>query len=126
MDIPRLPALVAAVCLAAAGLGVWRWLKTRPTPQEIERRRRLEINARGKLGDGHLVEVHADYLMYSYEVRGVAYTASQDVSALAHLVPPDAGAAMTPAYVKYDPRNPANSIVLCEEWSGLPERPKSL
>jgi len=24
--------------------------------------------------------------------------------------------------MKYDPRNPANSIVLCEQWSGLRTR----
>jgi hypothetical protein len=27
-----------------------------------------------------------------------------------------------PAIVKYIPRNPANSIVICEEWSGLRAR----
>jgi hypothetical protein len=28
-------------------------------------------------------------------------------------------ALLGPALVKFDPRNPANSIVICEEWSGL-------
>jgi len=27
--------------------------------------------------------------------------------------------AISPVAVKYDPRNPANSIVIAEEWTGL-------
>jgi len=35
------------------------------------------------------------------------------------LLPADRMSMVGPASVKYDPRNPANSIVLCEQWSGL-------
>ena len=44
------------------------------------------------------------------------YAASQDVSKLAGLVPKDVSNA---ASVKYDRKNPANSIVVAEQWSGL-------
>jgi hypothetical protein len=72
----------------------------------------------GQLGDANLVEIHDGLLVYSYAVRGVAYTASQDVSELKPFVPEDI-ALLGPIGVKYDPRNPANSMVLAEEWSGL-------
>jgi hypothetical protein len=49
----------------------------------------------------------------------VEYTACQDLADLQSLLPSDRWSAIGPASIKYDPRNPANSIVLCEEWSGL-------
>jgi hypothetical protein len=38
------------------------------------------------------------------------------------LLPEDQMSMIGPALVKFDPRNPANSIVLCEDWSGLRRR----
>ncbi len=61
-------------------------------------------------------------IAYSYSVAGVTYEASQDLSALQQLLPPDVMTIVGPVSVKFDPRNPANSIVLCEEWSGLRNR----
>jgi hypothetical protein len=52
-------------------------------------------------------------------VGGVGYTAAQDVMSLEALLPSHRMSMIGPALVKFDPRNPANSIVLCEEWSGL-------
>jgi hypothetical protein len=72
----------------------------------------------GKMGDANLLEIRDGLLFYSYAVRGVEYTASQDVSSLTSFVP-DGVASLGSICVKYDPRNPANSIVLAEEWSGL-------
>lgn len=72
----------------------------------------------GKMGDANLLDIRDDLIVYSYAVRGVEYTASQDISRLKTLLPGEA-ASFGPAIVKYDPRNPANSIVLAEEWSGL-------
>ena len=71
----------------------------------------------GKMGDATLVEVRETQLFYAYMVRGVEYTASQDVSSLQPFMPDfwEVG----PVVVRYDPRNPANSIVLAEQWSGL-------
>ena len=53
---------------------------------------------------------------YSYDVRGVEYTASQDIS---RFTVPTGFFGLGAVCVKYDPRNPANSIVVAEEWSGL-------
>lgn len=115
--------LALAVVLAGilALMGYRRWIRSRVSPVERERVRRCELAARGKMGDATLVEFREELLFYSYSVRGVVYTASQDMSGLKDHMPPD----LSPegaAWVKYDPRNPANSIVLSEEWSGLQAR----
>ena len=109
-------AVVLAILLA---LLVYRtYLRSRVTPEERERRRRAWLTAAGKMGDATLVEVRDTLLFYSYDVRGVEYTASQDIAALGERAP--SGYSVTgPICVKYDARNPANSIVVAEEWSGL-------
>jgi hypothetical protein len=116
-DIGLLAGLIVTVVVL--GILVYRaMLRARLTTAEIERRRRVRLNQTGKLGDAEIIDLHGDSLVYSYSVRGVGYTASQDISALHEFIP-DAGSVGGPALVKYDPRNPANSILLSEEWSGL-------
>jgi hypothetical protein len=108
----------AAVVLVVAL--IWRaWLRRRPTAEELERRRRVALNGVGKMADGMVLDVVEASIQYSYEVRGMEYIAMQDISALQDRLPADRLSVTGPAAVKYDPRNPANSIVLCEEWSGL-------
>ena len=34
-------------------------------------------------------------------------------------LPEDPDRLIGPVYMKYTPRNPANSIIVCEQWSGL-------
>jgi hypothetical protein len=108
----------AAVVLVAA-LILRAWLLRRPTPEELERRRRIGLNHVGKMADAMTLDVHETSVEYSYDVRGIEYTALQDISMLQDHLLPDRLTLAGPASVKYDPRNPANSIVLCEEWSGL-------
>ena len=106
------------VLLGVAGvLGYRAWLASRITPEERERRRRALLVSAGKMGDATLTEVREEFLFYAYLVRGVEYTASQDVSALRDRVPDLAQ--VNAVSVRYDARNPANSIVVAEEWSGL-------
>jgi hypothetical protein len=52
-------------------------------------------------------------------VHGVVYEGSQDVSQLRGQIPAEPQRLIGPASLKYQPRNPANSIIVCEEWSGL-------
>ena len=111
---------VAAVLVALAVVFGYRaWKKGRITPEERERRRRAALVAVGKITDATLVEIQEEALFYSYLVRGVEYTASQDVSALRERMPSDLGLGIASVSVKYDPHNPANSIVLAEQWTGL-------
>ncbi len=119
-------AVAEAVLLALAGvlvvlgalIGYRAWKRSRITPEERERRRRSTLVALGKMSDAMLVEIRDDLLFYSYGVRGVEYTASQDVSMLKQHMPQDFST-IDAVSVKYDPKNPANSIVLAERWSGL-------
>jgi hypothetical protein len=111
-------ALAAILVAVAAALGWRAWKTTRITPEERERRRRAELAAFGKMGDATLVEYRGNNLFYSYLVGGVEYTASQDVSSLQDLMPTSLTIEGSVA-VKYDARNPANSIVVAERWSGL-------
>ena len=108
------------VVLAALGtlLGIRAWRNSRPTPAERERRRRHALASLGKMGDANLVDLRDNLVFYSYDVRGVEYTASQDISLVAVRLPDGLGAHGAVS-VKYDARNPANSIVVAEEWSGL-------
>jgi hypothetical protein len=102
------------------------WFRT--TPEERERRRRAWVNAEGRIADGVITEVRvvewapggiSHWLHYSYDLRGVSYTAAQDISALLAHLDRDPRHIAGPASVKYLPENPSNSIVLCEQWSGL-------
>ena len=113
--------LIVLAALAALVL----WLRSRrKSPQEKERLRRLAVNAQGRLADGELLDgpespPGGNLLYYRYRASGVEYSAAQDISAisgivqLAHCRPGDT------ASVKYDPRAPSNSIIVCEKWSGL-------
>jgi hypothetical protein len=104
--------LIAAIVLRA-------WLLRRPTAADLEKRRRLSLNQIGKMADAMILDVGDTTIEYSYDVRGVSYTATQEILALQDRLPQHRVSVTGPAAVKYDPRNPANSIVLCEDWSGL-------
>jgi hypothetical protein len=116
-----------AVALTVAGvvvtlgaiLGYRAWKRGRVTPEERERRRRAALVGHGKLTDATLVEIREDILFYSYVVRGVEYTASQDISGLRVHMPSELGLGVGSVSVKFDAKIPANSIVLAEDWSGL-------
>jgi len=118
---PYWPALAIGGILLLSGLavGLYFLLKKSPTPDELERQRRESIDATGKMGDGGITEIQHNLISYSYSVRGIEYQASQDVSALESLLPEEPWSVVGAVNIKYDPRNPANSIVLSERWSGL-------
>ncbi len=99
-------------------MGYRAWRASRITPEERERRRRAALVAHGKMGDATLTEVRENFLFYAYLVRGVEYTASQDISGLLERVPADLST-VSAVSVRYNPRNPANSIVVAEDWTGL-------
>lgn len=88
-------------------------------------RRRLSVNLHGRLGDATITEVQDNTIFYSYSVRGVTYTASQDITQLRPQIPNDLERLIGPASLKYSPGNPANSIIVCEEWSGLRAKPSA-
>ena len=124
----------AAAAVGAVALGGLLWLvlrRKRPTPEEIERARREWLVRVGRITHGSLLDwAPADEgsaesdapvrLIFTYQIAGVAYEAAQDVTAL-----PERLLAMRfdlPVQVRYDYRNPANSIVVAEGWSGIRSR----
>lgn len=117
-----LTAGLAGLSGALAGVAAWLIPNSRKklTPAERERRRRLTVNARGRTGNAMIVDYRDGVLCYTYSVGGLEYTASQDLSALPELLPVDPAILIaTPATLKYLAANPANSILVCEEWTGL-------
>jgi hypothetical protein len=113
---------VAALCgisFALIALAVWIVMRVHGTPEKRERKRRLNVHRQGRLGDAMISEASDETLYYFYTVRGVHYTASQDVSKLREYLPADPHRLIGVSGLKYSSKNPANSILVCEEWSGL-------
>ena len=117
----------------SAALGAaWIWHRVRrwrrKDPAEVERQRRLDVNRRGRIGTGRILELlepPADdpscrMLVYQYEVAGVSYEAAQDVTPLPEIAVIAQYLPGQITSVKYDPHRPTNSIIGCEEWCGLP------
>ena len=121
------PRYAGGVALSAGllSLAVWIVYMRRMTPAERERRRRMQVNKTQRTTEATITEATAEMIHFQYELRGVRYFASQDVSVLGAYLPEDVTRLIGPVSVKYDPRNPANSIVICEEWTGLPVKKES-
>jgi hypothetical protein len=115
MQIGAVSALVASI----AALAIRAYLRKSSTPEKRERQRRLAVNTQGRLGDALITEVSETDMYYTYSVRGVQYTASQDFTSLRDRMPVSPERLIGRSGMKYLTRNPANSILLCEEWSGL-------
>lgn len=109
-------AIVAGILLIVA---IYLYVRSRLTPKDKEKRRRLAVNQTGRIGDAMITDVQDDIIFYEYSVRGVLYTASQDISQLRDRIPSDPDRLVGPCGLKYTTSNPANSIIVCEEWSGL-------
>jgi hypothetical protein len=99
-------------------VGGWVLVQYRDSPEKREKRRRLNVSLHGRLADGMVTDLAEDLIYYSYAVAGVEYQASQDVSQLGGYLPAERDRLIGPVTLKYAPRNPANSIVICEVWSG--------
>jgi hypothetical protein len=128
MDSLRLYGLVAAS--AAALLGAYALLRSRrKTEDDLERERRAWLEASGRITDGTVIDVQelaphnshrsAVMLIYKYDVAGVSYECSQDVTYLRHWINLHSCRLGLNTSVKYDPQNPGNSLVVSENWMGL-------
>ena len=97
-------------------------------PEELERQRRQWLDRVGRITDGTVIDVQelqatdhksSTLLIYQYDVAGVSYEASQDVTYLRQLINLHSCRLGLPTSVRYDPQNPGNSIVVSERWMGL-------
>lgn len=100
----------------------------RKTADDLERERREMLDEIGRITDGSVIDVQeinsgtqkpATMLIYHYDVAGVSYEASQDVTYLRQRINLHSCRLGVPTSVRYDPQNPGNSIVISERWSGL-------
>jgi hypothetical protein len=125
---PRLLAGIAVgVVVLVAGIWLIVYLR-RPNADEIERRRREYLARTGRITDGVILDARTfagedsisptpDVLVYSYRLAGVTYNCAQDVRNLPEQV---LGFRIDqPVQLRYDPRNPGNSIIVSETWTGL-------
>lgn len=120
---------VAGLCLG--GVAVYFALRKKPTAEELERQRRAYLVQTGRIIDGTLLDISEldssdsgrpggmQLLLYKYEIGGVEYECSQDVTSLRDLVDIHDCRLGVPCSVRYDTHKPENSIVLAETWSGL-------
>src|SRR5215831_13462292 len=97
MNAPVLLYLIFPLLAAGWVLSLWAWARgRRKTPDQREQERRLRISAIGRITDGAVIDVNElrvanggseiQLLVYQYDVAGVGYEASQDVTTLRHRV----------------------------------------
>lgn len=110
--------------------------KSKKTAEQVEYERRTDLTLGGRIIDGNILDVQEleddetgnqmILLIYTYDVAGVTYEASQDVTHLRQFIDLYSCRLGLPASVKYDPHNPGDSIVISESWSGLRKSPIKL
>jgi len=119
-----------ALAGGAGLLGAYAVLRRKPkTADELERERRAWLEGSGRITDGTVIDVQeleaakdhhaAIMLIYKYDVAGVSYECSQDVTYLRHWINLHSCRLGLHTSVKYDPLNPGNSLVVSENWMGL-------
>jgi len=129
--LPMISLRLYTIVLAAIGLAVVAYALLRrksKSADEVERERRTWLNTIGRITDGTVIDVQeitmdtkrpATMLIYQYDVAGVSYEASQDVTYLRQWINLHSCRLGLPTSVKYDSRNPGNSMVIAEGWMGL-------
>jgi hypothetical protein len=126
------PALAFGAAAAIVGYALVSRRNKKPAEQ-LERERRTHLTLAGRIIDGNVIDVleleesesgrQMILLDYKYDVAGVTYEASQDVTHLRQFIDLYSCRLGLPASVKYDPHNPGDSIVISETWSGLRTSP---
>lgn len=105
--------------LAGSLLSVIAFRRRKKNPRERERRRRECVSTQGRIIEGYVTACQNGTIEYSYHWQGIRYEATQDVL---DLIESDnrhhdfSG----PVAVKFLNSQPSNSIVLAENWSGIP------
>ena len=125
------PLRLYALILVAVGILAVAYflLRRKPkTAEDLERERRAWLDRIGRITDGTVIDVQempstgaqpSTFLIYHYDVAGVSYEASQDVTYLRQLINLHSCRLGLPTSVRFDPQNPGNSMVISEGWMGL-------
>ena len=128
MSALRLYSLVIGGVVVAAAGAVCLFGGRRKSPEQRERERREWLSSIGRITDGTVLDMQEipqegrgpiQLLIYQYNISGVDYECSQDITYLRQFVDVHSCRLGLPVSVKYDPRNPGNSVVISESWTGL-------
>lgn len=120
--------LIAGTLVVLIGTGLLAYLKLlgKKDPAELERLRRSWLGRTGRIVAGEitgLIEPEGQntalLLVYRYDIAGVTYEVSQDVSTMPAVASQARHLVGKGISVKYDMRHPSNSVAICEEWSGI-------
>ena len=135
---PQVLGVLVAAGLCVGGVIAWSKLRKKTTEEELERQRRQYLVRSGRIMDGTILDisdVDADLsgrmggmqlILYKYEIAGVIYESSQDVTHLKDHVNIYECRLSFPCSVRYDPHRPTNSIIVAENWSGLRDTANSV
>jgi len=119
VDRPVLVGTAAASVIGIAVACVVLRIRKRKSPEELEQLRRQLVGHLGRVADGVVLEFQDNTVFYTYRVRGIEYHAAQEITQIRHLLPAEEHRLIGAVNLKYLPENPANSIVIGEEWCGL-------
>jgi hypothetical protein len=120
-------AAAATGVVIGAGAVIYRKLHPKKDPAELERLRRTWLGRTGRIAAGEisgLIEPEGEQvapllLVYRYDIAGVTYEVTQDVSMMPQVAARAARLIGQAISVKYEMKHPTNSIVVCEDWSGI-------
>ncbi|MBB6145794.1 hypothetical protein HNQ77_003755 [Silvibacterium bohemicum] len=128
---PQVLGALAAASLCLGGVVAYYALRKRPSEEELEKLRREELVQSGRIIDGTVIDISdlgpqesgrpdgMRLILYKYQVAGVVYECSQDVTLLQEHVNIYDCRLGFPCSVRYNPHRPVNSIIVAENWSGL-------
>lgn len=120
--------LFILVGIVVLGLAYFLLRRKPKTADDLERERRAWLDRIGRITDGTVIDVQempgtrerpSTFLIYQYDVAGVSYEASQDVTYLRQFINLHSCRLGLPTSVRFDPHNPGNSLVVSERWMGL-------
>jgi hypothetical protein len=135
---PQIIGTLAAAGICLGGVAVYMAMRKRPSAEEMERARRDYLVQTGRIIDGTLLDISdldaaesgrdigMQLILYKYEIGGVVYECSQDVTLLRDMVNIYDCRLGFPCSVRYDTHKPENSIIVAENWSGLRDTANSV
>ncbi len=133
--------VLATIAAGVACLGGVAWFmatRKHTSEEELERTRRQDLVLGGRIIDGTVIDIAEldayeagrpegmQLILYKYEISGVSYECSQDITNLKDLIAIADIRVGFPCSVRYDTRQPENSIVIAENWIGLRDTANSV
>ena len=135
---PHFLGTLAAATLCLGGVALYAFTRKRISEEELERARRQDLVLGGRIIDGTILDIAElgedeskraggmQLVLYKYEIAGVSYECSQDVTHLQHIIRIEDIRVGFPCSVRYDTRQPENSIIVAENWIGLRDTANSV